>query len=163
MIIRIIYTLFIGVFLAVFVGVGVSAFYSGPKYPEMPAMLKYCSIDLKESDQCADYKKSSEEFDQAEKIYRAQSQDYNRNVSMIAVIAAVILVTTSLTLFKKILLIADGILLGGVLTLLYGTVRGFSAENLKFLFLVVSVGLIVSLTLGYIKFIRQTETDNKKK
>ncbi len=82
---------------------------------------------------------------------------------MIAVIAAVILVTTSLTLFKKILLIADGILLGGVLTLLYGTVRGFSAENLKFLFLVVSVGLTVSLVLGYLKFIRPIETGNKKK
>jgi len=163
MILRIIYTLFIGVFLAVFVGVGVSAFYSGPKYPEMPAMLKYCSIELKDADQCADYKKSAEEFDKAEKIYRTQSQNYNRNVSMIAVIAAVILVTASLTLFKKILLIADGILLGGVLTLLYGTVRGFSAENLKFLFLVVSVGLTVSLVLGYLKFIRPIETGNKKK
>lgn len=154
MILRYIYTLFIGIFLAVFVGVGISAFYEGPKYPEMPSVLKYCSMEVKEAEQYADFKIQAEIFDKAEKVYREQSQDYSRNVSAISVIAAVILVITSLTLLRKILLIADGILLGGVLTLLYGTIQGFQTENTKFLFIIVSVGLAISLILGYIKFIK---------
>ena len=163
MILRIIYTLFIGIFLAVFVGVGISAFYKGPVYPEMPAVLRYCSVDLKNASQYADLRLQAETFDKAEKIYRDTSQIYNRNVSIIAVLAAVMLVVASLTLLRKILLIADGILLGGVLTLLYSTMRGFETQDTRFLFLVVSVGLIISLVLGYIKFIKSAAVSHQKK
>lgn len=163
MILRIIYTLFIGIFLAVFVGVGISAFYEGPKYPDMPSVLKYCSMEIKEIEQYADFKAQAEKFDKAEKNYMAQSQIYNRNVSAIAVTAAVLLVIVSLTLLRKILLISDGILLGGVLTLLYSTIRGFNTDDTKFLFIVVSIGLAVSLALGYIKFIKPMTAKVKKK
>lgn len=163
MILRVVYTFFLGIFLAVFVGVGIAAFYPAPKYPEMPSMLRYCSVDLKDAEGCADYKRQSEEFDRLEKEYRIAEQNYSRNVSTIAVVGAVIMVVTSLTLFRTILLIADGILLGGVLTLLYGTIRGFGAENMKFLFLVVTVGLIISLLLGYLKLIKPSLGDSRKK
>lgn len=151
MILRLIYTLLLGVFLAIFVGVGISAFYKGPTHPEMPAVLKYCSPDTVNT---TSFKTQVTAYDKAEKIYRVDSQNYNRNVSTIAVIAASILVIASLTLLRKILLISDGILLGGVFTLIYSVIRGFSAEDTMFEFLVISVGLIVSLVLGYIKFIR---------
>ena len=154
MIIRIIYMLFIGVFLAIFVGVGISAFYSGPKFPDMPPVLKYCSVDLKDTKQSEDFSKQANAFDLAEKKYQTDLQTYNRNVSSIAVIAAVILVILSLTLLRRMLVISDGILLGGVLTLIYSTIRGFSTEDTRFSFIVVSIGLIVSLVLGYLKFIK---------
>ncbi len=154
MILKLIYTFFIGIFLAVFVGVGISAFYEGPKSPEMPSVLKYCSEEIKSSGAIYDFKKQAESFDEAERLYMQQSQIYNRNVSTIAVIASVILVIASLTLLRKILLISDGILLGGVLTLLYSTIRSFSTQDTKFLFIVVSIGLTISLVLGYLKFIR---------
>lgn len=163
MVLRLIYTLLIGVFLAIFVGVGISAFYKGPTYPDMPAVLKYCSQELKTENQYVELKAQADKFDKAEKAYQAQSKTYNRNVAIIAVIAASLLVITSLTLFRTILLIADGILLGGVLTLLYSVIRGFSAEDSKFQFLVVSIGLIISLVLGYIKFIKPTNSSHKKK
>jgi hypothetical protein len=63
----------------------------------------------------------------------------------------------SLTLFKKILLIADGVLLGSVFTLIYGIIRGFNSGNNIFRFIVVSIGLAVSLFLGYIKFIKTSK------
>lgn len=152
--IRFIYTLFIGVFLALFVGVGISAFYPAPKYPEMPVAIKYepmPATGAKESEEIITQRKT---FDVQEKAYRKKSQLYERNVSMIAISAAVFFVAISLTLLKRIHLIADGILLGGVLTLLYGTIRGFSTEDTRFLFIVVSIGLAISLLLGYIKFIK---------
>src|SRR3989344_7327822 len=148
MIIRIIYTILLGVFLAIFVGVGISAFYEGPGYPEMPAVLKYCSSETSNIKQYSEFKKQADTFDNAEKQYRSQEQKYSRNVSVIAIIAAIILVIASLTLLKKILLIADGILLGGVFTLIYSVIRGFEAEDTMFQFFVVSIGLIISLILG---------------
>ncbi len=161
MILRIIYTLFIGIFLAIFVGVGISAFYEGPVYPEMTADLKYQPV---QSDKCVvDPKIIAQRtaFDKAEKQYNHDRQVYARNVSTIAVIAAVILVVISLTMLKKIFLISDGILLGGALTLIYSTIRGAETEDTKFLFIVVSIGLVVSFVLGYIKFIQPLQNGKK--
>lgn len=157
MILRLIYTLLVGVFLAIFVGVGISAFYEAPKYPDMPAVLKYCTAEVKNAPQYIEFRKQAEEFDKLEKGYFQEDKLYNRNVSIIAISFAILLVIASLTLFKKILLIADGILLGGVFTLIYSVMRGFGSENLKFEFLVVSIGLTTTLVLGYIKFIKSSK------
>ncbi|MDO8269601.1 MAG: hypothetical protein Q7T54_02960 [Candidatus Levybacteria bacterium] len=154
MILRIIYTFLVGIFLAIFIGVGISAFYESPKYPEMPSTLKYCTAEVKDVKQYVEFKNQAEAFDKLEKSFMVQEKIYNRNVAIIAIIAASALVIVSLTLLRKILLIADGILLGGVFTLIYSVIRGFGAEDTKFQFLVVSVGLIITLTLGYVKFIK---------
>lgn len=154
-VLKLIYTLLLGIFLAVFVGVGISAFYPGPKYPEQPISIKYGSPEMnKDCSMSEDYKKEIEEFNKIEKSYQKSSNKYNRDVSIISVFASILIVFISLTLFKTILIIADGLLLGGVLTLIYGVMRGFGTEDNMFRFIVVSVGLIVSLVLGYIKFIK---------
>lgn len=155
MVLKLIYTIFIGIFLAMFVGVGIAAFYPGPHYPEQPVVLKYCSPDItKDAAKYAEFKTQADKFDLEEKSYMAQEKLYSRNVSIIAVIAAIIIVIASLTLFKTILVIADGLLLGGVLTLLYSVIRGFGTDDNMYRFVVVSIGLIISLVLGYIKFIK---------
>lgn len=162
MILRVIYTLFIGVFLAIFVGVGISAFYPGPKSPDMPAILKYCSPDIAQSTaKFNDFNAQAQKFDQEEKIYMLSQQTYSRNVSTIAIVAAIIIVIGSLTLLKTIMLLADGVLLGGVLTLLYSIIRGFGTEDNMFRFIVVSIGLVISLILGWIKFIRPERKEVK--
>lgn len=159
MTLKLIYVFLIGIFLAIFVGVGIAAFYPEPKYPEAPAIVKYGYTDTtKEEKMSAESKSQIDKFDQEEKDYRAQSRIYNRNVSILALISSIIIVITSLTLFKKIFLIADGLLLGGVLTLLYSVMRGFGAEDNMFRFVVVSVGLFVSLFLGYVKFVKPTKS-----
>ncbi|OGM12071.1 hypothetical protein A2Z22_03180 [Candidatus Woesebacteria bacterium RBG_16_34_12] len=154
MILKLIYTFLIGIFLAVFVGVGIAAFYPGPKFPEQPILLKYCSPEItKDAVQYAEFKSQAEKFDKEEKEYQKQSQIYNRNVSIVSLVASIVIVIASLTFFRTILLIADGLLLGGVLTLIYSVMRGFGSEDNMFRFIVVSVGLFISLFLGYIKFI----------
>lgn len=124
----------------------------------MPTILKYCSPEIAQSaEKFSTFTTQSEQFDKAEKVYRISSGLYNRNVSIAAIIAAIIFVVLSLTLLKTILFLADGVLLGGVLTLLYSIVRGFNTEDNMFRFIVVAVGLVIVLFLGYIKFIRQKE------
>ena len=155
MLIKYVYIVFLGLILATFVGVGIAAFYKGPVYPDTPLSLKY-SRPYPESTTAtpsADYIKEQEAFDQKSKDFQKTLENYNRNVSMISVGFAILMLILSLTFFKKILVIADGLLLGGVLTLAYSIVRGFSSNDDIYRFLVVAVGLGTALVLGYLKFV----------
>lgn len=162
MTLKLLYTLLIGIFVAVFVGVGIAAFYPALKYPEPPVSMKYgYSEPQKDGEISEEAKIEMEKYDQEQKDFQVKSQNYNRNVSILALIFSIVIVIISLTLFKKIYLIADGLLLGGVLTLLYSVIRGFGSDDNMFRFIVVSVGLMVSLFLGYVKFIAPMEKRNK--
>lgn len=154
MTLKLLYTLLIGIFVAVFVGVGIAAFYPQLKYPDPPISMKYGFTEPEKGGKISDEAKvEMEKFDKEQKDYQIKSQTYNRNVSILALVFSIVIVVISLTLFKKIYLIADGLLLGGVLTLLYSVIRGFGSDDNMFRFIVVSTGLVISLVLGYVKFI----------
>lgn len=80
---------------------------------------------------------------------------------MMSITFAVLMLVLSLILFKNITVIADGLLLGGVLTLAYSVARGFSTNDDIYRFLVVGAGLIIAMALGYIKFVLP-QTQKKK-
>ena len=151
MILKIIYSIFIGVLFAVLVGVGIAAFYPEPKPPEYPSALKIPREGGLNQPVFEELKGEQEEYDRLEKAFRQNLEIYNRNVSIIAIVASIITLVVSLTLFKKLFLIADGLLLGGVLTILYSIIRGFGSGNNKFQFIIVAIAFIVALILGYIK------------
>jgi len=87
---------------------------------------------------------------------------YSRNVSIISLAASLLILAIGLVVLYKTTIISDGMVLGGVLTLLYSIVRGFGAEDSLFRFFVVTVGLIVALILGYIKFVKPLHLSSKK-
>ena len=157
MILKIIYLIFIGVLFAVLVGVGIAAFYPEPKPPEYPSALKIPREGGLNQPVFEELKGEQEEYDRLEKAFRQNLEIYNRNVSIIAIVASIITLVVSLTLFKKLLLIADGLLLGGVLTILYSIIRGFGSGNNKFQFIIVSISFIVALILGYIKLAKPSK------
>jgi len=154
MIIKIIYTIFLGILLALFVGLGIDAFYPGPREPEYPVELQVekPTIQMDGEDELKtvreDYTKKTNEF-------REKSKIYNRNVSIISLMAAIVLLILSLTYLSKIQIIADGLLLGGVFTVIYSIIRGLMSENSQFRFIVVTAGLVIALVLGYLKFIKK--------
>lgn len=164
MAIKFIYTLFLGILLALFVGLGIAAFYPAPHAPEYPVDTVAQKPDL-----TGTYSPSPEYLQQQEE-YRKQSDEYtkntfpryNRNVSIVSVIAAVLALVISLTMIRKIELISDGLLLGGVFLLGYGIIRGFMSENnVLLLFIVTTVGLIAAVTVGYVKFVRERQPEKK--
>lgn len=160
MLIKYVYIVFIGLLLAAFVGVGIAAFYKGPKVPEYPVSLKYPEFEQTRDVPAtisAQRRADMEENDAKQKEFQTKNQEYDRNVSVISLVAAVIMLVLSLTSFKQILVIADGVLLGGVLTLGYSIVRGFGSNDDIFRFLVVSAGLVVAMVLGYVKFVRPAQ------
>lgn len=155
MLIKFIYTLFLALLIALFVGLGIDSFYQGPTRPDYPMAFNTTKLSPEPTIEQQNIEK---EFFQKQKEYESLAKIYNRNVSIMALIFSIIILVLSLTFMAKIKMIADGILLGGVFTTAYGIIRGFMSDNSQFRFLVVTIGLFIALTLGYVKFIRPTKT-----
>lgn len=159
MILKFLYSVFIGILFATLVGVGIAAFYPEPKYPEYPARLSYAPkpVEQQTEQERQEQLKQQEAYDNQVKEHQELSQTYNRNVSIIAIIFAIAALVVSLTLFKTLLLIADGLLFGGLLTLIYSIIRGFETDDNMFRFVVVAIGFLVAVIVGYIKFAKPVQ------
>jgi hypothetical protein len=159
MIIRLIYTVFLGILAALFIGWGIAAFYPAPQRPDYPPVVSQ-PLNLKTDEGITTSVESPEER-AAQQSYDAAARKhdkeifptYNRNVSVLAMIGAIVVLVISLVFLKKIELLSDGLLFGGVLTTLYAIIRGFMGNDPKYGFIVVAIGLVIALILGYVKFI----------
>lgn len=155
----IVYTFFLGLILALFIGLGVSTFYTGPKMPEYPTEFSYAAEKGPSPKQI----KQQKEYDAAFKQYDKDNKVYNRNVSMIVLVSAILVLVVSFAFERRNQVIANGMLLGGVFTVLYSIVRGFVSEDTKYTFAAVTVGLLVALYLGYRRFAHETSAKKPKK
>lgn len=163
MILKFVYTLFTAVLFAALVGFGIAAFYTAPKEPDYPTELKIAGPEQRVSNELySELKNKQELYDKDLKVFMAKMETYNRNVALVAIGASIITLFVSLSLFKKILLIADGLLLGGVFTLIYSIIRGIASGNDKFRFMIVAAGFIMALILGYIKLIKTEKKEVAK-
>ena len=148
--VKFMYTVFIGILLAALVGVGIAAFYTKPVQPEYPESAIKAPSEMATQ---ADFKNQHEDnIKQA--AYQKASELYNRNVALLAVAFSLVILSISLTVLRAVSLFADGVLLGGTITLVYGIIRSFGSGQQKFMFIMVAVGLVVSMALGYIKIVK---------
>ncbi len=155
MLLKYIYTVFLGILLATFVGVGIAAFYPAPQAPEYPTELSKPSVAPNGiSTETPEQVKMREDYDKKQKAHFETMKTYSRNVSLAALSAAIIILVISLALVHQLREISDGILFGGVLTLLYSIGWGFASTDNKYRFLLVTVGLVIGFVLGYIKFLK---------
>ncbi len=147
--IKYIYALFLGLLLATFVGTGISTFYPGPEQPDWTETSKP-ALNQTEED-----KAETARLEAEQQTYMDDLSVYNRNVSLLALAGAMIILVISLTVASKLYVIADGLLLGGVFTLLYSIIRGLSSEDVRYRFAITTVGLIAALVIGWVKFLRE--------
>lgn len=147
----VVYKVFVGLLLAAFVGVGIAAFAPEPRFPEppIPMMRPGAAAELSPETQ-----RELDEYQRVSREFRVELGVYNRNVSALSAAAAIVMLALSLTMLRRIDLFSDGFLLGGILTFGYSILRGFVAEDNMFRFVVVSIGLLIALGLGYVRFIR---------
>lgn len=154
---KVIYTFFLGIILALFVGVGVSVFMNAPEWPQPPTSIKYgTNGELSEQDRA-----TQEEYDRQIQAHQEVEQRYNRNVSIVVTAFAVLFLAVGVGLSHKLDVLADGVLLGGVFTLLYAIGRGLASDDEIYRFIVVSVGLFTALGLGWWKFVKPQTTKSK--
>ncbi len=145
---QLVYTFFVGILIALFIGVGISTFYAEPASPKYPVEINSYGKEL-----TAEQEEKLRALDTEREAYNERMKPYNRNVSVIVLIAAVMLLVASILLEKKIQLLSDGIMLGGLFSLIYGIGRGFASQNTRYVFVVISLGLATVLYLGYHRFV----------
>jgi hypothetical protein len=150
---RAIYVVFLGLIIALFVGLGIAAFYETPKRPEQSSLAQETNYAKEPTPQAIEAQKAFE--NQIKEYEENKLGPYNRNVSIITLVIAVVILTVGLLFSGRFLVLSDGILLGGVFTLLYSIIRATMANNIRFTFIVVAVSLAVTLFLGFWKFLRR--------
>lgn len=138
-VLKIIFTLFIGVMVALFVGFGIEAFYPSPVYPD--AMWKENMTDAE-----------SAAIQAAEGAYQEAVRVHNQIVSIVVTAVAVVIMVVSMFLEKRNRTLTNGLLLGGLFSLVYGSTVGFSAGSAMVTFITVGVGLIAVIVVGIRRF-----------
>jgi VIT1/CCC1 family predicted Fe2+/Mn2+ transporter len=94
-----------------------------------------------------------QEYDKEYSVYTDKVNSYNRNVSIMTLIAAVILLHVSFYFEKRVKVLPDSIMLGGLFTLIYSVIRGFLSNDSKAVFIIVSIGLFTVIFIGYRRFV----------
>lgn len=151
-ILKLVYTFFLGLLLALFVGIGINTFYTPPVAPEYPTELNSSYNKEPTQEQIILERKFEKQMQTFEKEVMGP---YSRNVSIIALTAAVLFLAASFVLEKKgVRVISDGVMLGGLFTLMYSLGRGFASQDSKYSFVAISIGLVIVLYLGYHRFVR---------
>jgi len=155
--IKYIYIFFVGLFVAIFIGMGIAVFYESPKPPTEPSWFslrdsgKYELTESERNEEIA-YNSRLKDFNET------TMSNYNRNVSIIVIVSSVIVLIIALLFSEVFGVIADGLLLGGIFTLLYGVGRGIAVDSNIYRFIVASLGLLVTISIGYLKFVTNKVT-----
>ncbi len=143
---RIIFSVFVGLMIAFFVGFGIDAFYPEPVYPQaITDMYNAMATKVPTADEQA-------KITAMEQAYQLTQQAHNRIVTVVVTIAAVIFLGLSLVLENKNRVMANGVMLGGLFALVYGAGRGLGAQDSMVTFITVGVGLAAVILIGLRRF-----------
>jgi len=157
-----IFSFFLGLMVVAFIGVGVNTFYPSPseryqaqlqplydQQNEISAGGK--TLTPAEQAQSAAIQKQINEIQAKE---RADQQPWSLNTSIVLVIFATIVMGVSLVRAEQLRVLSNGLLLGGLFTMLYGMGWTISSGTSNTRFYVVLFALAVTIVLGYLKFVR---------
>ena len=163
---QLIFSIFLGALLVVVIGVGVWTFYPQPYGPSSPEEMKLQElyrqqeqINMKGSGSpsavdLARSKRIQEQIDDLNKTMQVERDKWAVNTSIILLVFATALMAISLFLPDHMRVFSNGILLGGLFTIVYGTGWSFAGGDSRARFFVVLVALILAVVFGYLRFIR---------
>lgn len=152
---KVLYIIAIGLLFAAVVGFGIAAFYKAPTPPEMPVELtKFSSTPTPADTSDPAIQKAQDDFNLVQSDFSKRSNDYQRNLSISYLVAAVLIIAISVVGLGTVDIIGDGITLGGVFLLFVGIANSFGANGDIFRFIASAVGLVVVVFLTYWKFLR---------
>jgi hypothetical protein len=149
--------------LVAFAGVGVYTFYPPPD--EFNAQLRELQRreemirDSRPADQLteqdrAQIREVNQERYALQDALREAQRPWGRTTSIILMITATLAMAVSLIRADELPVISNGLLLGGVFTMLYGVGWIIATDVSKARFVVMAVALVITLALGYVRFVR---------
>lgn len=159
-----IFSFFLGLMLTAFVGVGVYTFH--PPAKDLDRQIQ----ELDRRDQEIQIKgpqdvQTDADRDEARQIAESRRQLYDaaqarretwgRSTSIILVVLATLIMAVSLVRADQLPVISNGLLLGGVFTMVYGVGWIIATDTTVARFVVLAVALAVTLGLGYARFVRR--------
>lgn len=130
---RVLYSIGLGIIIVLFVGLGIATFYPAPELSSLvnlDAAARQAAIEA----------------------HQSAMHDYNRNVTIAALVSALVILGASIWTESRKPLFAGGFLIGGLLTLIYGLMRGLTSGVTAVAFFSVAVGLFVVVYLGHQRF-----------
>ena len=80
---------------------------------------------------------------------------WGRNTSIILITFATLVMSISLIMSDRLKVISNGLLLGGLFTMLYGTGWIIATGTSQARFFVMTAALAITLGLGYVRFVRE--------
>ena len=161
---RTIFSFFLGLMLTAFVGVGVYTFHPPPEQFDREirdiARREGAIRESRPSDQL-----TTADRDEIQKL-EGRRQDllaaaaearkpWGRSTSVILIVFATLAMAVSLVRAEQLPGISNGVLLGGLFTMLYGVGWIIATDTSMIRFLVITAALGITLALGYVRFVRR--------
>lgn len=160
----VIFAFFLGLLVTAFFGVGVYTFYPMPQpYQQEIDELYRREQEVRRSRPMNELSEEERQlldaiFEERRELYEAQSvvqRRWSRNTSMIMIALATATMAFSLTRSYALPVISNGLLLGGLFTMLYGVGWIFTSDTALLRFLVIALALAITLVMGYVRFVKQ--------
>lgn len=163
-----IFSFFLGLMVLAFVGVGVNTFYPEPNevyaaqeqalWREIEAEQPRAAMPAEPSPG-ASAKLIELQARQAELQQRiaAERELWARNTSIILVVFATAVMGVSLIRNEQLRVISNGLLMGGLFTMVYGAAWVILSGHSVSRFVVIAFALLVTVGLGYLQFVRQRQ------
>jgi hypothetical protein len=162
------FSVFLGLMLTAFLGVGVYTFYPPPDPGYRPKLEKLerdqqairnsRPDDSLSSADRAEMQRLSDERDKLFDESRKAREDWCGKTSIILVSLATLVMVVSLTVTARLPVISSGLLMGGVFTMLYGVGWVIASGTSTMRFVVMTFALAITLMLGYLRFVRRRAT-----
>jgi hypothetical protein len=160
---RTIFSIFLGLMLTAFVGVGVYTFHAPPDQAEAKVqelMQQEQAVrggrDGREltADETAKVRQIEKERVALSQATMAARKPWMQSTSIILMIFATLVMALSLVKGDALPVISNGLLLGGVFTMLYGVGWMLNADSTILRFGVMTAALAITIGLGYLRFVR---------
>ena len=159
-----IFSFFLGLMVLAFVGVGVNTFLPSPAEQHKAEMdniqQQIEALNVKTNGRSLDVSQQAEmdkltaQQNALQRAIETEMKGWARTTSIILVIFATIVMFISLVLSEQLRVISNGLLLGGLFTMIYGVGWVIFSGNSVARFVVIAFALAVAIGLGYLKFVR---------
>lgn len=161
-----IFSFFLGLMVLAFIGIGVNTFYESPgqKYDKQLQELYRKQGDISQKAvgdmtpaEKSRYDQLQTQIDDLQAKQQAEMDVWARNTSIVLILFATLVMGVSLVRSEQLRVISNGLLLGGLLTMVYGAGWAIFAGQSIARFGVIVFALAITIGLGYVKFVRQRE------
>lgn len=160
-----IFSFFLGLMVLAFIGVGVNAFYQSPAEKDAARLqslsrqqqaieMKTPSNGVRSSADQAELDRLIAQQNALQDAQQAQMEIWARNTSIVLILFATAVMGVSLVRSEQLRVISNGLLLGGLFTMVYGSGWVVFSGSSTARFFVILFALAVSLGLGWVKFVR---------